>query len=236
VTTSTPNETKALLQRGIAAARSGRSAEALSILEQVVKTEPENEMAWLWLSGLMRSTEQKRACLENVLKANPENVYARAGLMRLQETEPIAADEIEARLAFAVGGNRPSASPQGSFQEMPSFQSQPLKRLKPPRSATGRPNADSKTATNGRAVNAVEPTAEPDAESVDASVPNPLNLICPACDEPISPTAKICPCCFMPLRSMDELLDSDSQDRDGDTSHSSRRGRILGNLTSALSV
>lgn len=236
MTTSTLNETKALLQRGIAAARSGRSAEALSILEQVVKMEPENEMAWLWLSGLMRSTEQKRACLENVLKANPENVYARAGLMRLQETEPMASDEIEARLAFAVGRNRPSASPQDSFQEIPSVQRQPLKRLKPPRSATQRSNADTNTAANSRVVNAVEPTAEPHAESVDASVPNPHNPICPACDEPISPTAKICPCCFMPLRSMDELLDSDPQNQDGDTSHPSRRGRILGNLTSGLSV
>ena len=235
MTISTPNETKALLQRGIAAARSGRSAEALSILEQVVKTEPENEMAWLWLSGLMRSTEQKRACLENVLRANPENVYARAGLMRLQDTQPMAPDEIEARLAFAVGEKGPSASPKSSLQETPSVQRQPLKRLKPPRSATQRLDGDPKAAPNGRTANAVEPTAEPDEESIEVSVPNPLSSVCPACGEPISPTAKICPCCFMPLRSMDELLDLDSQNEDGGTSRASRRGRILGNLASVIS-
>jgi tetratricopeptide (TPR) repeat protein len=236
VTTLTPNERKSLLQRGIAAARSGRSAEALNILEQVVKMEPENEMAWLWLSGLMRSNEQKRACLENVLRANPENVYARAGLMRLQDTVPMAPDEMEARLAFAVGANSPPASAPGSFQEMPSVQRQPLKRLKPPRSANQRRNGDPKTATNGPAVDAVDPGSEPDAESVEASVPNSLDPTCPACDEPISPTAKMCPYCYMPLRSMDELLDLDPQNQDSDTPHSSRRGRILGNLGSVISV
>ncbi len=79
------------LQRGIAAARSGRSTQAQHLLQQVVKTDPGNEMAWLWLSGLVATSRQKRACLEQVLRANPENVYARAGLVRLQDTPQVQA-------------------------------------------------------------------------------------------------------------------------------------------------
>jgi thioredoxin-like negative regulator of GroEL len=75
-----------LLQRGVAAARSGRTTEALQLLHRVVQVDPGNEMAWLWLSGLMTTNGHKRACLERVLRANPENVYARASLVRLQDT------------------------------------------------------------------------------------------------------------------------------------------------------
>jgi len=75
-----------LLQRGVTAARSGRTTEALQLLHRVVQVDPGNEMAWLWLSGLMTTNGHKRACLERVLRANPENVYARASLVRLQNT------------------------------------------------------------------------------------------------------------------------------------------------------
>jgi Tfp pilus assembly protein PilF len=75
-----------LLQRGIAAARAGRTTEALQLLHRVVQVDPGSEMAWLWLSGLMSTNGHKRACLERVLQANPENAYARASLVRLQNT------------------------------------------------------------------------------------------------------------------------------------------------------
>jgi hypothetical protein len=81
---SSPTKISLLLQQGIAAARSGRSIEARQVLRQVVNGDPTNEMAWLWLSGLVESDDQKRNCFEQVLRANPDNVYARAGLARLQ--------------------------------------------------------------------------------------------------------------------------------------------------------
>lgn len=235
MTTFTSTEKKSLLQQGIAAARSGRSAEALQILERVVQIEPENEMAWLWLSGLMRSNQEKRACLENVLKANPENVYARAGLTRLQDTSPMAPDELEARLAFAMGENNPPTSSAGALGDKPPAKRRSLKRLRPPRSANQKRNGNSQAAPTIRVADSVEPTSELEPESDNPAVPEALEPICPACDEPISPTAKMCPFCFMPLRSMEELLDLDAQNQESGTTHASRRGRILGSLGSVIS-
>jgi len=66
----------------------------------VVQADPGNEMAWLWLSGLMTTDEHKRACLERVLQANPENVYARASLARLQDTPQTDAGALDFGLEF----------------------------------------------------------------------------------------------------------------------------------------
>ena len=60
-----------LLQKGINAAKDKRIVEARSILKQVVKLDPRNEMAWLWLSGVVETDEQRIVCLENVLAINP---------------------------------------------------------------------------------------------------------------------------------------------------------------------
>jgi thioredoxin-like negative regulator of GroEL len=96
VSTFSPTEISSLLQRGIAAARSGRSGEAQHLLQKVVKADSNNEMAWLWLSGLMATHVQKRACLEQVLRVNPENIYARASLARLQDRPVAKTRELEA--------------------------------------------------------------------------------------------------------------------------------------------
>lgn len=89
---SASTEVTLQLQKGIAAARSGHSTKAQRLLRQVVEADPANEMAWLWLSGLVTTSLQKRACLEQVLRANPENVYARAGLTRIQDTVRVGAE------------------------------------------------------------------------------------------------------------------------------------------------
>lgn len=79
---STTNE---LLQEGIQAAKSGQVDKAHRILKQVVEREPRNEMAWLWLSGVLETDEQRMACLENVLAINPHHEAARRGLQALRQ-------------------------------------------------------------------------------------------------------------------------------------------------------
>jgi len=44
-----------LLQQGIRAARQGRRVEARELLLRVVQGEPENELAWIWLTGMLGS-------------------------------------------------------------------------------------------------------------------------------------------------------------------------------------
>jgi len=96
VSTFSSTEISSLLQRGVAAARSGRSGEARQLLQQVVKADANNEMAWLWLSGLVATAVQKQACLEQVLRVNPENIYARASLARLQGAPGTRAGDLAA--------------------------------------------------------------------------------------------------------------------------------------------
>jgi len=79
-----------LLQRGIEAARAKRNDEARELLMQAVQLDEQNEQAWLWLSGVVESFDDRRVCLENVLAINPTNQRAQAGLRWLDEHTPAA--------------------------------------------------------------------------------------------------------------------------------------------------
>lgn len=72
-----------LLQQGIAAARAGRRQEARRMLLRVLEADERNEVAWLWLSGVVDSPADQRVCLENVLTINPGNAHAQKGLQVL---------------------------------------------------------------------------------------------------------------------------------------------------------
>src|SRR5512147_2548158 len=73
-----------VLQRAVQAARAGRKAEARDLLLELVEIEPHNEMAWMWLSGLVDSLEDRIIACENVLTINPANEKVRAYLEDLQ--------------------------------------------------------------------------------------------------------------------------------------------------------
>jgi tetratricopeptide (TPR) repeat protein len=87
------------LQDAIAAAKAGQRQEAHRLLMAVLKADEENELAWLWLSGVVSDREQRRICLENVLTLNPDNQIARRGLAKLvrpsQENESTPQPDIE---------------------------------------------------------------------------------------------------------------------------------------------
>jgi len=73
-------EVERLLAEGQNAARKGDKASARALLTQVVERDPHNEMAWMWLSGVVQEPEEQQICLENVLVINPQNDKARRGL------------------------------------------------------------------------------------------------------------------------------------------------------------
>jgi Flp pilus assembly protein TadD len=81
-------DTTELLQQGIALAKAGRREEARTILLQVVEQDERNESAWLWLSGLVDSDDDKAIALENVLTLNPNNEWAKRGLQMLGRPLP----------------------------------------------------------------------------------------------------------------------------------------------------
>jgi tetratricopeptide (TPR) repeat protein len=72
-----------LLRQGIEAARAGRRAEARDFFIQVVDLDPQNQAAWLWLTGYVDDLEDKIIACENVLTINPANEKVRSYLATL---------------------------------------------------------------------------------------------------------------------------------------------------------
>jgi twitching motility two-component system response regulator PilG len=75
-----------LVQQAVSAAKIGNTAEARRLLVQLTQAEPDNETAWLWLSGVAESPQEALFCLDKVLELNPANERAKANLpgLRLQ--------------------------------------------------------------------------------------------------------------------------------------------------------
>jgi Tfp pilus assembly protein PilF len=63
----------ALLKQAVSAIRAGDKFNGKQYLIELIKVDPENEAAWLWMSQVVRTSEQRRQCLEKVLQINPEN-------------------------------------------------------------------------------------------------------------------------------------------------------------------
>ncbi|MBN1581296.1 MAG: hypothetical protein JXA89_11390 [Anaerolineae bacterium] len=69
-----------LLRQGIAAAKAKQTERARELLMRVVELDQENISAWMWLSGVVDSLQDREICLENVLALDPDHHAARRGL------------------------------------------------------------------------------------------------------------------------------------------------------------
>ncbi len=82
------------LRMGIEAARRGDKPAAQVLLREVVASDPNNELAWMWLASAVDDLDERRSHLERVLRINPDNPRAQEALRRLQpgggERPPIA--------------------------------------------------------------------------------------------------------------------------------------------------
>lgn len=75
------------LQQAITLLRSGDKQNGGRILAEILKADPQNELAWLWMSGVVATGEQREHCLQQVLRVNPHNQIAREGLVKLQQMQ-----------------------------------------------------------------------------------------------------------------------------------------------------
>src|SRR5512141_1108704 len=73
----------ASFELAITAIRSGRKEEGRQLLNLLIQQNPNNEMAWLWMSSVVNTDEQRARCLYHVLAINPDNELARRGLQIL---------------------------------------------------------------------------------------------------------------------------------------------------------
>jgi tetratricopeptide (TPR) repeat protein len=103
----TTDEIDLWLTDGIAAAKDGKRAEARELLLRVVSADENNVRAWLWLSGVVTTLEDRETCLQNVLALDPVNEAAQRGLAKVRaeieatpEVEPESAlPHVEAEIA-----------------------------------------------------------------------------------------------------------------------------------------
>ena len=84
------------LQAAIAAIKSGEKTHGKALLAEVLLNDPNNETAWLWMSGAVDEPEERRYCLEKLLSINPNNAAAQAGLARLGIHPPPPSDPLAA--------------------------------------------------------------------------------------------------------------------------------------------
>ncbi len=82
---SNEREAARLFERGVAAARGGQRRVAAVLLARVVQLDPQHELGWLWLSGVLDEPKEIAFCLRSALTINPQNDRARRGLAWLEQ-------------------------------------------------------------------------------------------------------------------------------------------------------
>lgn len=81
------------LQKAIELLRDGDTLAARRLLSDIVKIDPNNEQAWLWLSSAVTDEERRRECLEHVLRINPGNQAAHLALVALSQPPELPAEK-----------------------------------------------------------------------------------------------------------------------------------------------
>ena len=76
------------IQQAEKAIKVGDTKTGFEILRQVLVENPESEKAWWIMSGLVQRAE-RATCLEQVLRINPGNQFARDSLNKLRASPPI---------------------------------------------------------------------------------------------------------------------------------------------------
>lgn len=76
------------LRQAITLIKSGDKKGGGQLLAEIVKKDPRNVNAWLWLSSCVNSNEQRIYCLKKVLEIEPNHTVAQSALSKLQQPEP----------------------------------------------------------------------------------------------------------------------------------------------------
>lgn len=88
-----------LLLDGMKYAKAGKKDQARELLIQFVNINDISD-GWLWLSEVVESNEERRYCLERILKSNPSNEIAHKGLSLLPKgTQSIAPAGVSTQVA-----------------------------------------------------------------------------------------------------------------------------------------
>ena len=94
--------TPSLLDQAIEVLKAGDTLQARNLLTQLLKTEPQEARAWLWISACWNEIEKKRYCLEKALALQPDDPQIRQALSDLA----------------AQSGETPESTPAGEQPEL----------------------------------------------------------------------------------------------------------------------
>lgn len=172
-----------LLNEGIAAARAGQKEQAQQLLLQVTDLDETNLLAWLWLSGVVKTRAEQEICLENVLDLDPNHKVAQQALARLRQQPPTPPPE-------------PPASPA---PPIPRSTTGHYQRLTP----TATPPSQNPTkAAPAKATQVSCPFCRKPASTIATVCPHcklPLSVTCPACGAETDVEQKSCAACRQSL-------------------------------------
>lgn len=74
------------LSNAIQLIKAGNRQAALPLLKEIIRTDPYDENAWLWLYACVEKVEEKKYCLQKALEINPNNQPARTQLEKLSKS------------------------------------------------------------------------------------------------------------------------------------------------------
>ena len=78
--------------QAVSLARSGRKVEARRLLEQILKADRTNEMAWLWYAECVDTPAERTQALEACMRINPQAQRVRLSLSALHQTGQLSND------------------------------------------------------------------------------------------------------------------------------------------------
>ncbi|MEO8607593.1 MAG: DUF6585 family protein [Chloroflexota bacterium] len=90
------DDAKSLFQKGVEAIRDQQDAAAgRKFLQQSLQLEPQNDVAWVWLSYTVSDPQKKLGCLKRALQINPANAQALKLKQKLEKATSPAAGGIQ---------------------------------------------------------------------------------------------------------------------------------------------
>ena len=102
------------LQQAIAAIKAGDKETGQQLLMKVIKADPKNEAAWLWMASTLDDPQEKKECLQKVLQINPKNATANKALTQLEPPQPIELPRFADISPKPAQEAAPSTDPAGS--------------------------------------------------------------------------------------------------------------------------
>src|SRR5215211_1196292 len=81
------------LQQAIALIKAGNKKQGGQMLADIVKSDPRNVNAWLWLSSCVNTDEQRIYCLKKVLAIDSNHKVALSALSKLQQTAELPTEQ-----------------------------------------------------------------------------------------------------------------------------------------------